>query len=196
MQDEFEIILCVNSDTLRESSRPKNETTSHIIFPVINDSMSIEVPIQVIAGDLAITKPFPSVIIGNPWKAPSLGPRIGGNGASSMNPWGPRIENFNPPVYLPDPTTIGTGYVYANAGNSIPQRCPQTPILYRNEFESMNTTNAKAFGGFDPYSIRNIPSCSERGGDYMNFMDTTRPMATAMVKTYEDYPIIRGPHGE
>jgi len=158
--------------------------------------MSIEVPIQVIAEDMAITKPFPSVVLNNPWRPPVLGPRIGGNGPSSMNPWGPRIENFNPPVYLPDPTKVSTGYVNAYPGNGIPQRCPEVRILYRNEFENFNTTNAKAFGGFDRYNVRDIPSCWDRSGEYMNFMDTAKPMGTAMVRTTEDYPVIRGAHGE
>lgn len=130
--------------------------------------MSIYGPIDVALRDLAITKPLPlsQFYYG---KAPKFGPRyrVGREPRDA-----PYIENFQPPVFQPNPeqTYIAQGGVFIG-GSSIPEKCPTVPISLRNEWETMNTTNAVAFGGMDRYNIKNIPSCNQRSGDYLSFYD-------------------------
>ena len=67
----------------------------------------------------------------------------------------PFLELFQHPRYQPDIKRNGM--------------CPPTTMLLRNHWETYNTTDAVAYGGFDKYNIHNIPSCSELNGPYMNY---------------------------
>lgn len=87
-----------------------------------------------------------------------------------------RIENFNPPVY--QPSNVPTRKINCNNQYGT---CPITPILLRNEWETMNTTNAVTYGGFDQWNIKNIPSCDDREGTYMNYKDSISPWGTVLV---------------
>ena len=134
--------------------------------------MSLYKPINVVASDQSVINPAESAVIYN--KNPVyIGPKF-------SDPHGIyRIENFATPVFQPSNVPQSTIQNQASGFNE--ETCPIVPILLRNEWETMNTTNAKIYGGFDKYSIQNIPSCSDRNGPYMNFLDSTRPWSRAFV---------------
>ena len=68
----------------------------------------------------------------------------------------------------------------------MPAICPITTIFLRNSWETYNVNSGKAFGGYDRYNVRNIPSCNERSQNHMNFLDSTNPWARTMVKERGD----------
>lgn len=145
---------------------------------------------NIIYEDLAITKPLPIYKIPSPFTPTYLGPRFGG---ARINTHAPYLENFNPPVYQPDPTTVKKSYV--QTFNGINETCPEVPILYRYEAEVMNVNNGKTFGGFDRYNINTIPSCSQRLSGHANFMDFAyNPGSRVFVYDKLYTPVIRGAH--
>lgn len=104
-----------------------------------------------------------------------FGPRIQKTDYSS-----PYLELFYPPKYQPEiaPATMFSSQSTSN----LPQVCPLMPVNLRNHWESYNTTSGKGYGGYDIYSINNIPSCGERSGDYMNFIDSVNPWSKMYVE--------------
>ncbi len=152
--------------------------------------MSIYKPLPITLSDQAVIKVPPRATLPSKYPPVYIGPKFG----PSSDPSAPRIENFNPPVYQPDMDTIPISYIYNQGSSNIPQVCPLVPILLRNEWETMNTTNAKVWGGYDMYSVANIPSCSERSGGHMNFYDSMNPFSRVMVSAYENTPVIIDSH--
>lgn len=106
------------------------------------------------------------------------------------------IENFVPPRYEPNRKEIEEGSICNMGTANVAQICPKKSIMLRNEWEvtpGMNT--GKVLGGFDKYNIRDIPSCSDRDQEYMNFMDFTKPWNRVMSKRYEYIETIYNSHG-
>ena len=155
--------------------------------------MSFYVPISNVANDMAITKPLPTSTLYSKYKPVTLGPKYREDNTPRDYPY---IENFQPPVYQPNPanTHINNQMLYMQ-GTTIPQNAPQETIKLRNEWEVMNTTNAVAYGGFDIYNVKNIPSYSDRAGAHLSFADYSNPMFRVFVNKPYDYPVIRGMRG-
>lgn len=133
--------------------------------------------IEKIISDKAVTQPMSTVSIPTPFQrgTPDWGSRWA-NGPHNMS--APYLENFPVPVYQPDPAIVPKGTINVQGTAQLPRECPSTTLLLRNPWETYNTASGKYYGGFDPYSIRNVPSCVERSGNYMNFIDfATNPWA-------------------
>jgi hypothetical protein len=77
------------------------------------------------------------------------------------------------PANMPTSTCVVNG--------NMPSACPYGTVLLRNHWETYNTTSGKSYGGFDQYNVNNVPSCVEREGNYMNFMDFVNPWSRVMV---------------
>jgi len=145
------------------------------------------------ASDKAVTQPLPQVSIPTPFQTQPIN-------------WGPRwefptprdslhIENLYPPTYGPLPYALATSprvvpqtsYSFNSIANqstgNMEKTCPSYPIPLRNSMETYNTKDGKHFGGFTEFSLRDIPSCGELDGPYMNFMVfATQPWARAYVQ--------------
>lgn len=128
--------------------------------------------------DLAVTKPLPITFTHSGNNPANLGP--------PWNRWeseGPKFENFNVPVYQPDPTITPHNCII-NQGQSI--TCPIETLKLRNHWETFNTTNAKHYGGYDAYNAKDVPSCTEINGNYANFQRAfSNPWNTVMVPIKE-----------
>jgi len=131
--------------------------------------------------DKAVTQPLPQVSIPSRFPPPKWGPRWGGPPTDQTVM---HLETFNPPVF--QPRGVPRDIINVSGTGNIPELCPVATVLLRNEYETYNTTSGKVYGGFDPYSVQNIPSCNERSGSYMNFMDFTRPWSRVMVEPRGD----------
>jgi hypothetical protein len=141
--------------------------------------------------DRWVTKPLPVVSLPNRFEYTKIGPKFG---SVTMSTTAPFLQNFQPPGYMPDARTVQGGQVFSQSMSSdLPQQCPMVPIRYRNEWETMNTNNAKAFGGFDKYSVMDVPSCSDRSGGNLNWNDYTDPFVVGYTNP-RSIPVIWGGH--
>lgn len=165
--------------------------------------------LKIIDDDLAVTQALPAVSMNNPYPAAYIGPKYGDScgvarnmygknqcynkGTACHNAQGYLIENFPVPTYMPNPSEVPLNYMYTQNGSIQP--CSSSRIYFRNEWEVMNTTNSKAYGGFDKYSIRDVPSCGDRDGTYMNIMDFAgNPFNRVMVHGDREPPVIYQGH--
>jgi hypothetical protein len=134
--------------------------------------------------DKYVTQPLPTVSLRNPFAPVNWGPRTS---TSASDQYAPHLELFNKPVFQPDPNIVPASRISNQGTGNVPDTCPATTLLLRNHWETYNTTSGKYFGGFDPYSIQNVPSCVERSGAHMNFMDfATNPWARTIVEQRGD----------
>jgi|SRR5579872_2098499 len=165
--------------------------------------------LNIISDDLAITQPLPVVSIKNTYPGTYIGPKYGNVGGIQRNMYGENncynkgticsnaqgslIENFPVPTYMPDPNEVELNYIYNQTGQL--QSCPVNRIYFRNEWEIYNTTNGKAYGGFDKYNVHDVPSCSDVNGTYMNIMDfTMNPFNKILVPRTEEEPVVIQSH--
>ena len=105
---------------------------------------------------------------------PDWGPRN-----QTTNYSAPHLELFYPPRLEPLNTPLE--YLNNQGTSNVPTLVPTNTILYRNHWETYNTTSGKVYGGFDPYSLYNIPSYTDRNANYMNIIDSVNPWARAIV---------------
>lgn len=155
--------------------------------------MSVYKPISILANDQSIIKPLNQVSIRNRELPVMIGSRFNSN---IIPPENAMIQNFNVPQYIINPSNFLQSNWVDQSGHSIPEKCPIEGNTLRNQWESFNNTNSVAFGGFDQYNINDIPSCSDRNGDYMNFIDyATLPFnRTIVYKNTNNTPVIFDTH--
>ena len=128
--------------------------------------MALYKDLSTAVSDKYFTQPLPQVAI--PIKNPvNAGPTYSDKDYSK----GPYIQNFNIPGYYHQ-TNLST-----TVNNGMKEPCPKEEILYRYGYELHNLNNGKVAGGFDRYNINNIPSCSQRNGNYMVFSTTADPFS-------------------
>jgi len=138
-------------------------------------STTLYAPISQAVSNEAVTKPLQQISIPNRFGPVNWGPRW--NAPTDYN--APHIELFQPPAF--HPARVPAGHLEEVPPFNDPDTCPLVPILYRNHWETFNVNRGGVYGGYDYYSSQNIPSCSERSGDHMNFMDFTKPWARVLV---------------
>jgi hypothetical protein len=150
------------------------------------------------ASDKSVTQPLPQISIPTPFQTEPIN-------------WGPRwnfptprdslhLETFTPPTYGPLPYALATSprivppisYSFNTIANqstgNMNKTCPSYPIPLRNALETYNTKDGKHFGGYTDLSIRDIPSCGELDGPYMNWMVfATQPWARSYVQQRPEY---------
>lgn len=154
-------------------------------------STTLYLPIANVASDAAATQPLPQVSIPTPFQQGPVkwGDRYGNTPRDSLH-----LETFDPPGYgpypwamatsprVPDPIAYSFGTVRNQSTSNIEKQCPTYPIPLRNHWETYPTNSGKYYGGFTEHSIRDVPSCSDMDGPYMNFMAfATQPWARAIV---------------
>jgi len=116
--------------------------------------------------DKYYTQPLPQIAI--PIKNPvNAGPTYSGKDYSK----GPFIQNFNIPGYY------STSPITMVNNNGINVAAPKNEILYRYGYELQNLNNGKVAGGFDKYNVKNIPSSTQRTGNYMVFSVANDPFS-------------------
>ena len=96
------------------------------------------------------------------------------------NPSAPRLENFDTQTIDPPLNIIPTVNMYTR-NSTIETKVPINTVLVRNKWETFNTTNGKAFGGFDKFNVYNIPSTKIKNSQYMTLSDLTNPFNTSVV---------------
>lgn len=149
--------------------------------------------VQRASSDKFFTNPLPQISLPTPFQTKPID-------------WGPRwnfptprdslhLETFTPPTYGPLPYALATSprvppptaYSFNTLSNqstgNMEKTCPNSSIPLRNAMETYNTKDGKHFGGFTELNIRDIPSCGDLDGPYMNFMVfATQPWARAYVQ--------------
>jgi hypothetical protein len=153
-------------------------------------STTLYLPIANRVSDAAVTQPLPQVSIPTPFQQ---GPVNWGNKTGNTPYNSLHLETFDPPTYgpslwsvatsprTPDPISYTFGTLSNQSTSNISKTCPTLPIPLRNHWETYNTRDGKFYGGYTEHSARDIPSCNELDGPYMNWMASTQPWASAIV---------------
>ena len=153
---------------------------------------TLYLPIQNAVSAEAVTQPMPQVSIPTPFQTRPVdwGPRWGYPTPRD----GLHLETFDPPTYGPLTYGLATSprvpppihYTFDTVSNrttsDLTKTCPTLPIPLRNALETYNTKDGKHFGGYTEMNMRDVPSCSDLNGGYMNWAAfASQPWARAYV---------------
>lgn len=132
--------------------------------------------IDMTVSDKFVTEPIPTVVIPSKYPPVDIGPKV-----APDNTTGPYIDTLNPARFEPK--------VYPKKYDLYGNEYPSVPVLYRNTWETFNTTNGKFYGGFDDYNIYDKPSFNTTFGAYKPYNRFYQPFTNLLVKHDEYTPV-------
>lgn len=146
-------------------------------------SSTIYGPLANAISDASVTRELPTVSIPTLFQqsVPDWGPRHGF--PTPRDSW--HLETFTPPQY--QPSNVPWAKINNQSTGGIPEACPLNEILNRNLWETYNTLSGKYYGGYTPENMKDIPSCTQLNGPYMNAIYSNRPWSRVYVKERDEF---------